>query len=99
MFILVVNGVVTNSGNGPSGRGRFQLGRGAFRNDNFRGRGAGFGPGLGYRRNEFRNRVEYSGRGRGSPRRNEGYQQRAFHNNGNGTMGTVKGPKPTAVTA
>ncbi|XP_074562529.1 nuclear transport factor 2-like isoform X2 [Curcuma longa] len=94
----VVNGVVTNSGNGTSGRGRFQLGRGAFRNDNFRGRGAGFGSGLGYRRNEFRNRVEYSGRGRGgSTRRNEGYQQRAFHNNGNGMI--IKEPKPTAITA
>ncbi|XP_042377504.1 nuclear transport factor 2-like [Zingiber officinale] len=96
----VVNGVVTNNGNGTSGRGRFQFGRGAFRNDNFRGRGAGFGSGLGYRRNEFRNRVEYSGRGRvGSTRRNEGYQQRPFHNNGNGMMGSVKESQPTAITA
>ncbi|XP_042387092.1 nuclear transport factor 2-like [Zingiber officinale] len=96
----VVNGVVTNIGNVNNGRGRYQSGRGAFRNDNFRGRGAGgFGPTLGYRRNDFRNRVEYSGRGRGSSRRTDDYQQRSFYNNGNGTMGGVKSPKPSAVSA
>ncbi|KAG6505908.1 hypothetical protein ZIOFF_031221 [Zingiber officinale] len=96
----LVNGVVTNIGNVNNGRGRYQSGRGAFRNDNFRGRGAGgFGPTLGYRRNDFRNRVEYSGRGRGSSRRTDDYQQRSFYNNGNGTMGGVKSPKPSAVSA
>ncbi|WOK98466.1 G3BP-like protein isoform X2 [Canna indica] len=94
----VVNGVVTTSGNGTGGRGRFQVGRGAFRNENFRGRG-GFGSNMGYRRNEFRNRVEYSGRGRGSTsRRSDGYQQRPFQN-GNGVIGGPNGPKPAAVTA
>nr|XP_010939185.1 putative G3BP-like protein [Elaeis guineensis]XP_010939186.1 putative G3BP-like protein [Elaeis guineensis] len=82
----VVNGVVTNSGNGSGGRGRFLSGRGSFRNDSFRGRG-GFGGNMGYRRNEFRNRGEYTGRGRGQAARiGDGYQQRVFQN-GNGRIG------------
>ncbi|XP_026660878.2 nuclear transport factor 2 isoform X2 [Phoenix dactylifera] len=82
----VVNGVVTNSGNGSSGRGRFLSGRGGFRNDSFRGRG-GFGANMGYRRNEFRNRGEHTGWGRGQAARiGDAYQQRVFQN-GNDRIG------------
>ncbi|XP_073103531.1 nuclear transport factor 2 [Elaeis guineensis] len=94
----VVNGVVTNGGNGNGGRGRFQSGRGSFRNDNFRGRG-GFGGNMGYRRSEFRNRGEYTGRGRGQAARvGDVYQQRVFQN-GNGRVGRPNGLKQTAVPA
>ncbi|CAL9064807.1 unnamed protein product [Musa banksii] len=111
----VVNGVVTNNGTGNSGRGRFQLGRGAFRNDNFWGRGS-FSSNMGYRKNEFRNRAEYSGHGWGPGfRGSDGYQQRTFQNgdgmieqrtfqNGDGDgmiVGRSRGggPKITAVSA
>ncbi|CAD5172645.1 unnamed protein product, partial [Musa acuminata subsp. malaccensis] len=85
-----------NSGSG--GRGRFQLGRGAFRNDNFRGRG-NFVSNMGFRRNEFRNRAEYSGRGWDpTSGGSNGYQPRAFQN-GNGMVGRPRGPKPGVVSA
>ncbi|KAJ8485184.1 hypothetical protein OPV22_017669 [Ensete ventricosum] len=94
----VVNGVVTNSNSSSGGRGRFQLGRGAFRNDNFRGRGS-FGSNMGFRRNEFRNRAEYSGRGWDpTSGGSNGYQPRAFQN-GNGMVGRPRGPKPGVVSA
>ncbi|URD73359.1 Nuclear transport factor 2 (NTF2) domain [Musa troglodytarum] len=97
----VVNGVVTNNGTGNSGRGRFQLGRGAFRNDNFRGRDS-FSSNMGYRRNEFRNRAEYSGRGSGPGFHGSGgFQQRAFQNGDGTIIGHPRGggPKITAVSA
>ncbi|XP_064958601.1 nuclear transport factor 2-like isoform X2 [Musa acuminata AAA Group] len=94
----VVNGVVTNSNSGSGGRGRFQLGRGAFRNDNFRGRG-NFVSNMSFRRNEFRNRAEYSGRGWDpTSGGSNGYQPRAFQN-GNGMVGRPRGPKPGVVSA
>ncbi|GLJ47810.1 hypothetical protein SUGI_1009760 [Cryptomeria japonica] len=50
---------------GPrAARGRFQSGRGGYRNDVIRGRG-GYG-GRGYGRGEFVNRGDFGGRGRGS---------------------------------
>ncbi|KAG1341944.1 ras GTPase-activating protein-binding protein 2-like [Cocos nucifera] len=94
----IVNGVVTNGGSGNGGRGRFQSGRGGFRNDNFRGRG-GFVGNMGYRRSEFRNRGEYTGQGRGQVARvGDVYQQRVFQN-GNGRVGRPDGLKQTAVSA
>ncbi|RRT70093.1 hypothetical protein B296_00035866 [Ensete ventricosum] len=74
----------------------------SLRNDNFRGRSS-FNSNMGYRRNEFRSRAEYSGRGWGPGfRGNDGYQQRAFQN-GDGTIvgGDPRGgePKITAVSA
>ncbi|CAN0857795.1 Nuclear transport factor 2 [Linum grandiflorum] len=68
---------------GNSGRGRFGVGRGGYRNDNsFRGRGNYYSGGRGYGRSEFNNnnnnRGEYpSGRGRfnSSGGRGEGYHQ------------------------
>lgn len=101
LLVLVVNGVVTNNGTGNSGRGRFQLGRGVFRNDNFRGRGS-FSSNMGYRRNEFRNRAEYSGHGWGQGfRGSDGYQQRTFQNGDGMIVGRPRGggPKITAVSA
>ncbi|XP_072992715.1 nuclear transport factor 2-like [Typha latifolia] len=94
----VINGVVTQSGNGSSGRGRFQQGRGGFRSENFRGRG-NFTNNIGYKRSEFRNRVDYSGRGRAAPTRViDGYQPRPFPS-GNGRFGRFNGPSQTAVSA
>lgn len=94
----VVNGVVTNGGNG-GGRGRYPAGRGGgYRNDNFRGRG-GYGGNQGYGRSEFRNRGEYSGRGRGGLGRPiNSFQQRPFQN-GNGRMFRPAIANQTAVSA
>ncbi|KAI0525170.1 hypothetical protein KFK09_004562 [Dendrobium nobile] len=89
----VVNGVVTNGG-----RGRYLAGRGNYRNDNFRGRG-GYGGNQGYGRTEFRNRSEYSGRGRGGlGRPMNGFQQRPFQN-GNGRIFRPAIANQTAVSA
>ncbi|PKA53691.1 Nuclear transport factor 2 [Apostasia shenzhenica] len=87
---LFVNGVVTNSGSSGD-RGRYQLGRGAYRNENYRSRGGfvgnqGYGRPDGYSRQDFRGRGMYSGRGRGGPSRPlSSYQQRSYQN-GNGRV-------------
>ncbi|KAJ9147522.1 hypothetical protein P3X46_029674 [Hevea brasiliensis] len=71
---------------GSSGRGRFPSGKAGFHSDSFRSR-ANFGGGWGYGRNEFGNRGEFSGRGRSSSGRGEGYQQ------GRGRGGRSSGAK------
>ncbi|KAH0456143.1 hypothetical protein IEQ34_014050 [Dendrobium chrysotoxum] len=92
----VVNGVVTNSSNG--GRGRYLVGRGSYRNDNFRGQ-RGYGGNQSYGRTEFRNRSEYSGRGRGGLGRPiNSFQQRPFQN-GNGRMLRPTMANQTAISA
>lgn len=70
-----------------SGRGRYSLGRGGFRNDSFRGR-RNFGGGRGYGRNDFRNQGEFSPRGP-MGRGGDGYQ-RAYQN------GNAKGSREGA---
>ncbi|KAF8399605.1 hypothetical protein HHK36_015474 [Tetracentron sinense] len=79
-----------------SGWGRFPSGRGAFRSDNFRGRG-NFGGGRGYGRNDFGNRGEFSGRVRGpTGRSGEGYQR--VDQNGSGRVGRQGGMNQTTVS-
>uniref|UniRef100_A0A0E0NWL4 NTF2 domain-containing protein n=1 Tax=Oryza rufipogon TaxID=4529 RepID=A0A0E0NWL4_ORYRU len=108
----VVNGVVITRGdNGNAGGGgRYQSGRGGYRGDNFRGRGGGYANSGNYRggdnfsrRNDLRNRNEFSGRGRGPPPGNV-YQNNGFHparpfQNGNGRFTRVNGPRQTPVAA
>lgn len=78
------------------GRGRFSLGRGGFRNENYRGRG-GFGAGRGYVRSEYRSQGEFFPRTRAPMGRGgEGYQRRSYQNgSGRGSRGGVNhGPPP-----
>ena len=72
LMILLILLAVGSSGRG----GRFPSGRGGFRSDSFRGRGnyGGIG-GRSFGRNEYVNWVEFSGRGRGTGGRGDGYQQ------------------------
>ncbi|XP_062151038.1 nuclear transport factor 2-like isoform X2 [Alnus glutinosa] len=71
---------------GSSGRGRFSSGRGSYRNDSFKSRG-NYGGVRGFSRNEYGSWGDFSGRGRGSVGRGEGYQQ------GRGRGGRPSGPK------
>ncbi|XP_020538890.1 nuclear transport factor 2 isoform X2 [Jatropha curcas] len=75
-----------------SGRGRFPSGRVGRRNDSFRERG-NYGGGRGFGRNEFGNRGEFSGHGRSSAGRGEGYQQ------GRGRGGRSSGSKQNTNSA
>ncbi|KAG8659623.1 nuclear transport factor 2 isoform X2 [Manihot esculenta] len=75
-----------------SGRGRLPSGRAGFHSDSFRSRG-NFGGSWGTGRNEFGTRGEFSGRGRSSNGRGEGYQQ------GRGRGGRSSGAKHNTNSA
>ncbi|XP_050380896.1 nuclear transport factor 2-like [Argentina anserina] len=65
----------TNTRIGGSGSGSFTSGRGGFRTDSFRGHGS-YGGGRSFVRNDYVNRTEFSGRGRGrAGRGGDGYWQ------------------------
>ncbi|KAL6136632.1 hypothetical protein ACLB2K_061927 [Fragaria x ananassa] len=65
----------TNTRIGNSGSGSFSSGRGGFRSDSFRGHGS-YGGARSLVRNEYVNRAEFSGRGRGrAGRGGDGYRQ------------------------
>ncbi|XP_027352618.1 ras GTPase-activating protein-binding protein 1-like [Abrus precatorius] len=72
--VVEIKRTTTRVGSGSTGRARIPSGRSGFRNDSFRGRG-NYGGGRGYGRNDYGNRGDFSGRGRGPGGHGEGYHQ------------------------
>ncbi|GMN42098.1 hypothetical protein TIFTF001_011315 [Ficus carica] len=86
--VVEIKRTTTRVGSNARG-GRLPSGRGGFRSDSFRGRG-NYTSGQSFGRNEYNNRGEFSGRGRGSAgRAGDGYQR--------GRSGRPSGPKHNAA--
>ncbi|KAK7340644.1 hypothetical protein VNO77_21353 [Canavalia gladiata] len=91
--VVEIKRTTTRVGSGTNGTGRARIpsGRSGFRNDSFRGRG-NYGGGRGYGRNDYGNRGDFSGRGRGLGGHGEGYHQ------GRGRGGRASAQKQNEVS-